>query len=62
VTGMLSEVNAAMGKARLGSLTIDYTPSLARMDAPSSVMWSFRGTQPAAKGVMVSGVSGAFVQ
>jgi hypothetical protein len=62
VTGLLSEINSASGTARLGSLTIDYTPSLARAEAPSSAMWSFRGIQPAVTGLMISEISGTFEQ
>ena len=54
VTGMLSSVNMARGTAQMGSLTIDYTPSLGYGQAPSGAMWSFGGTIPAARGVMLS--------
>ena len=54
VTGMLSSVDMARGTAQMGSLTIDYTPSLGYGQAPSGAMWSFGGTIPAARGVMLS--------
>jgi hypothetical protein len=59
VTGMLSSVDLASGTARMGGLTIDYTSSLGGSDAPSGAMWSFGGTRPAARGVMLSDRSGA---
>lgn len=62
VSGMLSEIDSAAGTARIGKLTIDYTPSLARAQAPSSAMWTFRGTQPAVTGLMISEISGTFEQ
>ncbi|MGB5333827.1 MAG: hypothetical protein WBN05_14925, partial [Woeseiaceae bacterium] len=54
VTGLLSSVDLARGTAQMGRLTIDYTPSLGRGHAPSGAMWSFSGTIPAARGVMLS--------
>ncbi|MDH3469476.1 MAG: hypothetical protein OES26_26930 [Gammaproteobacteria bacterium] len=54
VTGMLSSIDLASGTAKMGSLTIDYTPSLGRGHAPSGAMWSFSGTIPAVRGVMLS--------
>jgi hypothetical protein len=62
VTGLLSEIDLAAGTARLGTLTIDYTPSLATGHAPSSAMWSFRGTRPAQDGLMISETSNAFAE
>ena len=59
VTGMLSSVDLAHGTAQMGDLTIDYTSSLSNADAPAGAMWSFAGTQPAARGMMVSDRSGA---
>ncbi|MGI9249246.1 MAG: hypothetical protein ACR2QI_09545, partial [Woeseiaceae bacterium] len=59
VTGMLSSVDLANGTAQMGGLTIDYTSSLGSSGAPSGVMWSFSGTQPAALGVMLSDRSDA---
>ena len=54
VTGLVSSVDLARGTAQMGRLTIDYTPSLGRGHAPSGAMWSFSGTIPAARGVMLS--------
>ncbi len=54
VTGMLSSVDLARGTAQMGSLTIDYTSSLGSGFAPSSAMWSFSGTIPAVRGIMLS--------
>jgi hypothetical protein len=54
VAGMVSQVDESTGTARLGGLTIDYTPSLAVGSAPSDATWSFRGTRPAMNGRMVS--------
>jgi hypothetical protein len=54
VTGMLSSVDQINGTARMGALTIDYTPSLGRTTAPRGAMWSFRGTVPATRGVMLA--------
>ena len=62
VTGMLSSIDSAAGTARLGSLTVDYTPSLGRAQAPSSAMWTFRGTRPATDGLMILDLSSAFEQ
>ncbi|MBT8081173.1 MAG: hypothetical protein KJO56_01970 [Gammaproteobacteria bacterium] len=62
VSGMLSGVDFAAGTARLGGLTIDYTPSLALGAAPSSAMWSFQGTRPASEGLMISRTSHAIAQ
>ena len=60
VAGMVSQVDESAGTARLGGLTIDYTPSLAVGSAPSNATWSFRGTRPALDGPMVSGSSRDF--
>ena len=60
VAGMLSQVDNANGTARLGGLTIDYTPSLAVGSSPSDATWSFRGTRPATNGPMVSEFSNDF--
>ena len=62
VAGMLSSIDVASGTARLGNLTIDYTPSLATGNAPSSAMWSFRGTRPAENGLMISELSNAIAK
>jgi hypothetical protein len=59
VSGLLSSVDASSGTARLGSLTIDYTPSLANGSVPSGMAWSFSGTRPANDGLMISDLSGA---
>jgi hypothetical protein len=58
VSGMLTSINAQNGTARMGNLTIDYTPSLGGSVAPSGLMWSFRGIQPGFDGVMISDQSG----
>ena len=58
VSGMLSSINARNGTARMGNLTIDYTSSLGSSDAPSGLMWTFLGTQPSTRGVMISDRSG----
>jgi hypothetical protein len=62
VTGMLSAIDRANGTARIGDLTVDYTPSLARGRAPEGLMWSFHGTRPAIEGLMISQLSGAMEQ
>ena len=54
VSGMLTSVNSRNGTARMGDLTIDYTPSLGSAEAPSRAMWSFRGIMPSKRGVMIS--------
>ena len=54
VTGVLSSVDASTGTAMIGALQVDYTSSLASGDAPDGVVWTFRGTQPNQKGVMLS--------
>ena len=54
VSGMLTSVNSRNGTARMGDLTIDYTPSLGSVEAPSRAMWSFRGIMPSKRGVMIS--------
>jgi hypothetical protein len=58
VTGMLSSVNRATGMAQMGGLTIDYTMSLGAGSAPSDMMWSFSGTRPVSRGVMISDRTG----
>ena len=58
VSGMLSSVDRAAGTARMGGLTIDYTPSLGAAGAPSEMMWSFSGTRPVSSGVMISDRTG----
>ena len=60
VAGMVSQVDQSVGTARLGGLSIDYTPSLAESSAPSDATWSFRGTRPALNGKMVSESTGDF--
>ena len=57
VSGMLTSVDLAAGRARLGNLTIDYTSSLAITSAPSGAMWSFHGVRPVADGLMISDLS-----
>ena len=54
VTGVLSSRDLAAGTAMLGQLQVDYTSSLASGDAQNGVVWTFRGTQPSQKGVMLS--------
>ena len=60
VAGMVSQVDESAGTARLGGLTIDYTPSLAVGSSPSDATWSFRGTRPAVNGRMVSDLTADF--
>jgi len=50
----LSSRDVAAGTAMIGELQVDYTSSLASGDARNGVVWSFRGTQPSQKGVMLS--------
>ena len=54
VTGILSSIDASTGTATLGTLSVDYTSSLASGRTPAGVMWSFRGTQPSSRGLMLS--------
>jgi hypothetical protein len=54
VTGIVSSVDASTGTATLGGLKVDYTSGLALGDAPNGVVWTFRGTQPNDRGVMIS--------
>ena len=54
VSGMLTSVNSRNGTARIGRLTIDYTPSLGSVQAPSLALWSFRGIMPLEHGLMIS--------
>ena len=54
VTGVLSSGDVAAGTAMIGELQVDYTSSLASGDPQNGVVWSFRGTQPSQKGVMLS--------
>ena len=54
VTGMLNSINRGNGTAQMGDLTIDYTSSLGRTTAPKGAMWSFRGTVPSVRGVMIA--------
>ena len=54
VTGLLTSVDPDAGTAKLGELTIDYTPSLASGKAPAGAMWSFSGIRPRDGGVMIS--------
>jgi hypothetical protein len=54
VTGLLSSINRLDGTAQMGGLTIDYTPSLGSVTAPSGLMWSFAGTRSSLGGVMTS--------
>ena len=54
VTGVLSSRDVAAGTAMIGELQVDYTSSLASGDAQNGVVWTFRGTQPSQKGVMLS--------
>ena len=54
VSGMLTSVNLQNGTARMGRLTIDYTPSLGSVAAPSRALWSFRGIMPSEHGLMIS--------
>jgi hypothetical protein len=59
VTGLLSSVDLERGSAQMGKLTIDYTSSLGSANAPSGAIWSFQGTRPVDRGVMLSDRAGA---
>lgn len=59
VTGLLSSVDLSRGTARIGDLTVDYNASLSLARAPSTAIWSFRGTRPASNGIMLSDRSSA---
>jgi hypothetical protein len=54
VTGILSSIDVTTGTAMIGGLSVDYTSSLASGRMPAGVVWSFRGTQPSSRGVMLS--------
>ncbi|HEY5643745.1 MAG TPA: hypothetical protein VIS31_12805, partial [Woeseiaceae bacterium] len=54
VTGMLSSIDLSSGTARMGRLTIDYTPSLSGGALPAGDLWAFQGIRPSTNGVMVS--------
>ncbi|TDJ35080.1 MAG: hypothetical protein E2O61_09420 [Gammaproteobacteria bacterium] len=54
VSGILSSIDVSTGTAMLGSLTVDYTSSLGSGQMPAGAVWSFRGTQPVSRGVMLS--------
>ena len=54
VTGMLSAIDLSSGTARMGRLTIDYTPSLSGGALPTGDLWAFQGIRPSMNGVMVS--------
>ena len=54
VAGILSSIDRMNGTAQMGGLTIDYTASLGRSNAPSQIFWSFLGTRPGTTGVMIS--------
>ena len=54
VTGFPSEIDARVGTARIGSLTVDYTPAMGgRVEGLSGVITAV-GTQPVLGGVMLS--------
>lgn len=54
VTGIPSEINLALGQAKIGALTIDYTAALSGGAIPSGLSLSFRGIQPVDGGLFVS--------
>jgi hypothetical protein len=54
ISGMISSINTMEGTAKMGDLTIDYTPSLGSSVVPSDEAWSFIGTQPLIGGAMIS--------
>ena len=54
VTGILSSIDASTGAATLGDLQVDYTSSLSTGSMPAGILWSFRGTQPGNRGMMLS--------
>jgi hypothetical protein len=62
VTGLLTSVDASMGTAQMGGLTIDYTSSLGASGLPAAALWSFAGIRPTVDGAMISDRSGAFSQ
>jgi outer membrane lipoprotein SlyB len=54
VTGIPSEINAILGQAKLGELTIDYTAAMSGGAMPSGLSLGFSGIQPVSGGLLVS--------
>jgi hypothetical protein len=55
VTGIPTAVDTARGRAVIGGLEVDYTASLAGGYPSAGQVWTFRGTQPNVRGLMVAG-------
>ena len=60
VTGIPSAVDGASGRMSMGGLDIDYTPSLAVGVRGKGAIWSFKGIQPNARGLLVAGEASRF--
>ena len=54
VTGMPSSFDYSLGRVTLGDLSIDFNAALGGGALPSGAMYSFRGVQPNARGLLVS--------
>ncbi len=54
VTGIPSAVDTALGRASIGGLEVDYTSSMSRGYPAAGSVWTFRGTQPNVRGLMVA--------
>jgi hypothetical protein len=54
VSGIPSAIDPVLGQAKLGELTIDYTAALSGGAIPAGMSLTFRGIQPANRGLLVS--------
>jgi hypothetical protein len=59
VTGIPSVVDTTLGRVSMGGLEVDYTSSLSRGYPAAGTVWTFRGTQPNIRGLMVAGEASA---
>ncbi|HEX5763972.1 MAG TPA: hypothetical protein VFY27_00250 [Woeseiaceae bacterium] len=59
VTGIPSVVDRNLGRVSMGSLVVDYTSSLAGGYPAAGAIWTFKGTQPNIRGLMVAGEAAA---
>jgi hypothetical protein len=59
VTGIASVVDTTLGRVSMGGLVVDYTSSLSRGYPAAGTVWTFKGTQPNIRGLMVAGEAAA---
>jgi hypothetical protein len=54
VTGLMSDIDQSIGRARVGALEVDYTATLSAGAVPAATFYRFYGIQPEGEGVLIS--------